>query len=50
MVEAIPTVLALGAAALIVFAVLSMNWGQFTVAGLSFLGAALLIYFRETRL
>jgi hypothetical protein len=31
------------------FALLSMSRSQFSIAGLNFLAAALVIYFRETR-
>lgn len=43
------TALAILAAALMLFALVSMARGSLAVAGLSFLAASLTIYFRETR-
>jgi hypothetical protein len=48
--ELIPTALALVAVVLLLVAVLLMNQSRFMLAGLSFLGASLVIYFRESRL
>jgi hypothetical protein len=48
--QVIPTVLALVAVAMLLLALLMMNRGQFMLAGLSFLSASLVIYFRESRL
>ena len=49
MADAIATGLAVLAVALIALALYFMATGELTVAGLSFLGASLVIYFRETR-
>lgn len=43
------TILAVLAVALMLFALLAMAGGEFLVAGLSFLVASLVIYYRETR-
>jgi len=48
--EPVPLVLAAVAVLLLLVAVALMNQGQFMLAGLSFLGASLVIYFRESRL
>lgn len=48
--QALPTALALVAVGLLLVALLMMNRGQFMLAGLSFLSASLVIYFRESRL
>jgi len=50
MADAVATGLAALAVALIALALYFMTAGQLTVAGMSFLGASLVIYFRETRL
>jgi len=50
MTDAVATGLALLAVALIAVALYFMTVGQLSVAGMSFLGASLVIYFRETRL
>lgn len=44
----VPSLLALLAVALIVFAVAQMTAGDFSTAGVSFLAASLVIYVRET--
>ena len=49
MVELIPTALALLAAVLIGVALVAMTVGELRAAGFSFLGASLVIYFRETQ-
>lgn len=49
MVELIPTALAVLATALIGTALIAMTVGNLQAAGFSFLGASLVIYFRETR-
>lgn len=48
--ELIPLVLAVVAVLLLLLAVALMSQGQFMVAGMSFLGASLVLYFRESRL
>lgn len=48
--ELIPLVLAVVAVLLLLLAVTLMTQGRFMLAGMSFLGASLLIYFRESRL
>jgi len=50
MADAIATGMALLAVALIAVALYLMTAGRLSVAGLSFLAASLVIYFRETRL
>lgn len=50
MVEVVPTGLAILAVGLFGFALYGMAVGSLTVAGLSFLSASIVIYFRETRL
>jgi hypothetical protein len=50
MPKLIPTVLALLAVGLFGVALLAMSAERFAVAGLSFLGVSLLVYFRENRL
>jgi uncharacterized membrane protein YjjP (DUF1212 family) len=50
MVELIPTGLAAFAVVLFGLALLAMTEGNFGVAGVTFLGASVVIYFRETRL
>ena len=42
-----PTIMAIGAVVMIVFAVLEMAFGNYMAAGLSFLSASLVLYFRE---
>lgn len=49
MVELLPTLLAVLVVALFGIALWAMSAGSFTLAGASFLGASLGIYFRETR-
>jgi uncharacterized membrane protein len=49
MVDVIRTVLALLAVAILGVALFAMSTGNLTVAGMSFLSASLVIYFRETR-
>lgn len=39
--------MAIGAVVMIVFAVLEMAFGNYMAAGLSFLSASLVLYFRE---
>lgn len=50
MVKLIPTGLAVLTLVLFAGALLAMSAGQLTVAGLCFLSASIVIYFRETRL
>lgn len=50
MVELIPTGLAVLAVALFAGAILAMSADRLTIAGLCFLSASIVIYFRETRL
>lgn len=49
MTELIPTVLALVAVALIGAALWALSAENFAMAGMSFLSASIVIYFRETR-
>lgn len=49
MVELLPTALAVLAVALIGTALVAMTVGNLQAAGFCFLGASLVIYFRETR-
>lgn len=49
MVELIPTALAAVAVVLVGTALVAMTAGRLTVAGVCFLSASLVIYFRETR-
>jgi hypothetical protein len=42
-----PTIMAIAAAVMIVFAALEMAYGNYMGAGLSFLSASLVLYFRE---
>lgn len=50
MPELIPTVMVLLALGLFGVALVAMSAQRFAVAGISFLGVSLLIYFRENRL
>lgn len=49
MTDIVPTLFAVVAAGLMLFALVLMARGNLMLAGLSFLGASLAIYFRETR-
>lgn len=49
MTDVVPTGLAVLAVALMLTAVVMMTEGELLLAGLSFLSASLLIYFRETK-
>lgn len=48
MAEVVPTALAVLAVLFIALALLLLTGGDMMLAGMSFLGASLLIYFRET--